>query len=146
MGESSSIVDVLEDLKEKAETELAGLRKAETNAQHNFNMLKQSLEDQKAADEKDMGEERSDKASAEQTKATAEGDLDMTVKALENAQSVLATAQTTCMQVAADHEATVQSRSEELEAIATAKKILTDTTAGAAAQTYALLLQEVAVS
>merc|ERR1711939_436120 len=45
---STSIVDVLEDLKDKAEAELADLRKAETNAQHNYDMLKQSLEDQKA--------------------------------------------------------------------------------------------------
>merc|ERR1719316_2243536 len=46
---STSIVDVLEDLKDKAESELADLRKAETNAQHNYDMLRQSLEDQKAA-------------------------------------------------------------------------------------------------
>merc|ERR1719281_1110403 len=43
---STSIVDVLEDLKDKAEAELADLRKAETNAQHNYDMLRQSLEDQ----------------------------------------------------------------------------------------------------
>ena len=46
---STSIVDVLEDLKDKAEGELADLRKAETNAQHNYDMLEQSLEDLKAA-------------------------------------------------------------------------------------------------
>merc|ERR550514_566186 len=37
---STSIVDVLEDLKEKAEAQLADLRKAETSAQHNFDMPK----------------------------------------------------------------------------------------------------------
>ena len=44
---STSIVDVLEDLKDKAEGELADLRKAETNSLHNYDMLKQSLEDQR---------------------------------------------------------------------------------------------------
>merc|ERR1711972_484657 len=44
-----------------------------------------------------------------------------------------------CMQTAADHEATVKSRNEELTAIATAKKILTDSSSGAVSQTYSLL-------
>ena len=56
---STSIVDMLEDLKDKVKSELADLRKVETNAQHNYNMLKQSLEDQKAADEKDLADEKS---------------------------------------------------------------------------------------
>merc|ERR1719160_668069 len=136
---STSIVDVLEDLKDKAEAELADLRKAETNAQHNYNMLKQSLEDQKAADEKDLADEKGAKAAAEEEKAAAEGDLAVTVKALAEAEEALATAQTTCMQVAADHDASVKARAEELQAIATAKKILLDTSAGAVDQTYSLL-------
>ena len=37
------------------EGELADLRKAETNAQHNYDMLEQSLEDLKAADGKRPG-------------------------------------------------------------------------------------------
>ena len=49
---STSIVDALEDLKDKPEGELADLRKAEANAQHNYDMLEQSLEDLKAADRK----------------------------------------------------------------------------------------------
>merc|ERR1719160_1621532 len=121
---STSIVDVLEDLKDKAESELADLRKAETNAQHNYDMLRQSLEDQKAANEKDLADEKATKAAAAEEKATAEGDLAATVKSLAEAEAALATAQTTCMQVAADHDATVKARTEELEAIATAKKIL----------------------
>merc|ERR1719271_1986614 len=37
---STSIFDVLEDMKEKAEGQLSDLRKAESTAQHNFDMLK----------------------------------------------------------------------------------------------------------
>merc|ERR1719215_165499 len=40
--------------------------------------------------------------------------------------------------VAADHEATVNSRNEELNAIATAKKILSERTSGAVSQSYSL--------
>jgi len=136
---SSGILDVLEDMKEKAEGSLSDLRKEETNSKHNFEMLKQSLEDQITADTKDMEDEKAAKAEAAEGKATAEGDLAETLKLLKNTKDDLATASSTCMQVAADHQATVQARNEELKAIATAKKILEDTTSGAASQTYSML-------
>jgi len=136
---STGILDVLEDLKEKAEGQLSDLRKAEVNTRHNFEMLKQSLEDQAAADAKDMSDEKAARASASESKATAEGDLDMTTKSLAASQQQLATARATCMQVAADHEATVAARKEELAAIAQAQKILQETSSGAVSQTYSLL-------
>jgi chromosome segregation ATPase len=136
---SASIVDVLEDLKEKAEGELSDLRKAETNTQHNYDMLKQSLTDQAAADGKDMADEKSAKAEAAECVATSEGDLATTTKDLADAEETLATAQSTCMTVAGDHEATVKSRGEELEALATAKKILKESTAGAVEESYSFL-------
>jgi len=121
---SSSIFDILEDMKEKAEGQLAELRKAESTTKHNYNMLKQSLEDQLDADNKDMTEEKSLKAATEESKAVAEGDLAETVKGLAEDNKALSVASSTCMTVAADHEATVNSRTEELTAIATAKKII----------------------
>jgi hypothetical protein len=136
---STSIFDVLEDMKEKAESQLSELRKAEQTTQHNFDMLKQSLEDEIEADTKDMDEEKSLKAATEEEKATAEGDLAETVKELDNDKEDLKTTTTTCMQVAADHDATVKSRTEELTAIATAKKVLKESTGGAAEQTYSFL-------
>jgi len=136
---SSNIIDVLEDLKEKAEEELADLRKAEASTKHNYLMLKQSLDDQIAADTKDLNEEKANKAAAEETKATAVGDLAETTKALANSEEVLETTGTTCMTVASDHEATMKSREEELTAIAQAKKLLTENTGGASEQTYSFL-------
>merc|ERR1719242_2623731 len=136
---STGILDVLEDMKEKAEGSLSDLRKEETNTKHNFEMLKQSLEDQMAADTKDMEDEKAAKAEAAEGKATAEGELEETLKLLKTTKDAFATASATCMQVAADHQATVKARNEELKAIATAKKILEDTTSGAASQTYSML-------
>merc|ERR1719254_106684 len=75
---SGGILDVLEDMKEKAESQLSDLRKAEVNNKHNFDMLKQSLDDQAAADSKDLKDEKAAKASATEAKAVAAGDLDMT--------------------------------------------------------------------
>merc|ERR1719265_2132837 len=91
------------------------------------------------ADNKDMAEEKSLKAAAEETKATSEGDLAETVKELAKDREFLQTATTTCMSVAADHEATVKSRTEELNAIATAEKILKESTGGAVEQSYSFL-------
>merc|ERR1712127_17126 len=136
---SSGIIDVLEDMKEKAEAELKDLRNEETGSQHNYDMLKQSLDDQMAADTKDMEDEKAGKAEAEEGKATAEGDLEETAKMLKNTKDDLATASSTCMTTAADHEATVNARNEELKAIATARKILEETTSGAEKESYSLL-------
>jgi chromosome segregation ATPase len=138
-SKSGGIVDVLADMKDKAESELDELRKAEGNAKHNFNMLKQSLEDQIAADSTDLDQEKAAKATSEETKATAEGDLAITNKDLAAAQAELAECSSSCMQVAADHEATVAARAEELAVIAKAKKILEETTAGAVGQSYSFL-------
>merc|ERR1719473_181021 len=136
---STSIVEVLEGMKEKAEAQLSDLRKAETNTQHNYNLLKQSLEDQAAADKKDMAEEKASKAEAEETKGVAEGDLGNTEKDLADAEKALEAASANCIQVAQDHQTTVAGRTAELQAIAEAKKILESTTAGAVGQTYSLL-------
>jgi len=133
---SSSIFDVLEDMKEKAEGQLSDLRKAESTTKHNFDMLKQSLTDQIEADTKDSDEEKANKAATQEAKAVAEGDLVETTKDLENDKAGLATAGSTCMSIASDHEATMKSRSEELNALAMAKKALTETTSGAVGQSY----------
>jgi len=135
-------LDVLEDLKEKAEGQLSDLRKAEVNTKHNFDMLKQSLEDQIAADTKDMEDEKAGRAAAEEGKVSSQSDLGMTNKELANSKKQLATAQASCVKVAADHDATVAARNEELKVIAEALKILADTTSGAEGQTYSLVQLE----
>jgi chromosome segregation ATPase len=138
-SKAGSIVDVLGDMKEKAETELADLRKAESNTAHNYDMLKQSLDDQIAADTKSKEEEESKMAAAEEEKATAEGDLAEVSKNLAAAESELSTLSSDCMTTAADHEASVKAREEELAVIAKAKKILEETSGGAVEASYSFL-------
>jgi len=138
-SQSGGIIDVLEDMKDKAESQLAELRKAEESSQHNYAMLKQSLEAQIAFDDKDMKDEKTSKAESLEAKAEATGDLEVTTKELANAEETLATAKSTCMKVGADHEMTVNARAEELKVIAEARKILVETTSGAVEQTYSLL-------
>jgi len=136
---STSILDVIEDLKEKAEAELSDLRKAEQSATHNFQMLKQSLTDSIEADEKRLAESKSLKASFSESKASAEGDLAVTVKSLAEDQEAKAKTEERCAQVAADHEASMKGRSDELAAVAEAKKILLEMTGAAASRSYSFL-------
>merc|ERR1719420_2086324 len=81
-SKSGGIVDVLNDLLEKAEGELGDARKAESNAQHNYDMLKQELDDSIKFGTRDMEKAKKSIAATEETKATAEGDLEVTMKAL----------------------------------------------------------------
>merc|ERR1719272_2001409 len=81
-SKSGGIVDVLVDMKEKAEGELSELRKEEGTKTQNYEMLKQSLEGEIDANNKDLDEQKTRKSAAEEQKATDEGDLEITKKDL----------------------------------------------------------------
>jgi len=138
-NKSGGIIDILEDMKEKAEGELSDLRKSEGGAKAEYMMLKQSLDGQVGADTKDLDDEKSGKAAAEEEKAAAEGDLTGTTKDLANAEGDLASSNMNCMTTAADHEATLAAREEELAVIAKAKKILEETSSGGVSQSYSFV-------
>lgn len=135
---SGGIIETLEGLKEKAEDQLAGARKAETTAQHNFDMLKQSLTDEMKVASSEMDEAKNNMAASKEKKGIAEGDLDVTSKDLAEDVKALAETHSLCMTTAEDFEAAVKSRSEELEALASAKKVIKETTGGAEELSYGL--------
>jgi len=137
-GHSSDIIDTLENLLEKAEQQLADARAKETAAQNNYEMLKQSLEDDIRFANKDMDEAKTSLAASGEAKATAEGDLSVTNKDLAADTSALADLHKDCLGKAQDFEAATKSRTEELKALAEAKKILAETTSGADTITYGL--------
>jgi len=141
-SQSGGIVEVLGDMKEKAEGELSELRKVETKSKGEFALLKGSLDAQLAQDNKDMDATKSGKAEAEEAKAESESDLSVVTKDLAGAEGDLDTARTNCMQVAADHGATVKARAEELKVIAKARQIIAESSSGAVEQTYSFLQVE----
>merc|ERR1712085_187961 len=101
--------------------------------------LENSFESELANDQKHLDDEKAGKATAEEDKATAEKDLEVTVNEFKSQTEQLATARSSCIQVAVDHEASVAARKEELEVIAKAKQILKESTSGAESKTYSLL-------
>jgi chromosome segregation ATPase len=137
-GQSGGIIDTLGDLLEKAESQLTELRSKETASLQEFEMLKQSLEDKIKYKTKELGEAKTGIAASNEKKATAEGDLAMTTKNLDEDIKALAELHHECLTKAQDYEAETKSRGEELTAIATAKKVIEETTSGAADLSYGL--------
>jgi len=130
------IVEVLEDLRAKAQSELSAQRQQEVKSTHHYELLKQSLEDQVKADTKEMGQAKSTKAAAAESLSTAEGDLSVTQKTLDDTKTALAALEAGCKTAVSDHESEVQSRADELKAIAEAKKIIAETTGGSEGIVY----------
>jgi len=138
-SQSGGVIDTMNDLLEKSQTQLESTRATETANLQNYEMLKQSLTDEIKFANKEMDEAKKSKAASEEAKATAEGDLDVTSKSLAEDVKALADLHHNCMTKASDFEAETTSRGEELKALATAKKIIKDTTAGATSQSYDFL-------
>merc|ERR1719333_299895 len=99
-------------------------------------MLASSLKDEIKYATKDMNKAKKSLAASEEAKATAEGELSVTSADLAEDVKSLATLHQDCMKGAEDFEAETKSRGEELKALATAKKVIEEATAGAAGQSY----------
>merc|ERR550537_1180526 len=138
-SQSGGILSVLLDMLEKAKAELATAQKAEMNAAFDFKMLKQKIEDAVAFGEKQLAETKSAKAAAEEAKATAEGELETASKNLADDETHLKDLQQECMTASEEDTESKKSRAEELEALATAKKILEEKTGAAADRAYSFL-------
>merc|ERR1719161_148686 len=130
-GKSGGIIETMQDLYEKAETQLEKARSAETKSVQAYQMLAQSLKDEIKYANKDLDKVKKDLATSAEAKATAEGDLDVTSKDLAEDVKDLATLHQDCMKGAEYFEAETKSRGEELKALATAKKVIVEATSGA---------------
>merc|ERR1719261_1982763 len=121
-SQSGGILDVLGDMKDKAEEELSAARKTEMNDKHNYDMMKLSLDDAIKAATHEKTEAEASLAENEGAKAVAEGDLAMTTKDLADGEAALEVVSTDCMTAASDHEVSNTGRAAELKALAKAKK------------------------
>merc|ERR1719281_2188241 len=138
-GHSDGIIGTLEGLTEKAESQLDKARKTESTAVQNYQMLKQSLTDEIEFAEKDMDKAKKGLAASQEKKAVAEGDLAVTSKDLAEDIETKSTLHQDCMTAAEEFELATKSRGEELKALATAKKVIKESTGGAAEQSYSFV-------
>lgn len=135
---SGGIIDTLQGLLDKAEDQLDAARKKEVSSRHNFEMLKQSLQDEVKFGNADIDKAKKSLASEEESKANAEGDLKVTTKDLATDEETLGTLKQDCMAKSQDFESEVKSRGEELKALVQAKKVIGETTGGAEDLSYGL--------
>merc|ERR1719199_602917 len=136
---SGGIVGTLQDLFDKAETQLGEARKTETKSNQAYQMLAGSLKDEIKYATADLNKAKKDLGASAEAQATGEGDLAVTSKDLAEDESTLSTLHQDCMNGAQDFEAETKSRGEELKALATAKKVIVEATSGAADQSYSFL-------
>merc|ERR1719189_3039556 len=130
-SQSGNIIDILQDLTEKAETQLADLTQKEVNNKQNYELLKQSLEDEVSNQNKELSDARKGAADAGERKATAEGALGITTKELTADNKAKDGLHQACMAKASAYEAETRSRGEELAALAKAKEIIKEATGAA---------------
>jgi len=136
---SGGIIDTLNGLLEKGETQLNTATATETTNKNNFDQLKQALTDEIKFANKDMDDAKKGLAESNEIKASAQGDLEVTTKALNEDLNALGGLHMDCMTKAQDFEAETTSRGEELKALAMAKKAVVDNTSGAGGQTYSFM-------
>lgn len=123
-SKSTSIVETLESLLDKAQTELDEERTAEVEKNNNFELLKQVLVNKIKSLNKEMEDARKSKALAGESKATAEGDLSVTKTDAAQDIHTLGGLHHKCMAKAADFQQETKGRDEELKALAKAKDII----------------------
>jgi len=138
-GKSGGIVETMQDLYEKGEAQLEEARQTETKSLRAFQMMAQGLKDEIKYATQDLNKAKKSLAASAEAKATAEGELAVTTKDLDEDIKALDTLHQDCMSGAEDFEAETKSRGEELHALATAKKVIQEATAGAASQSYDFL-------
>merc|ERR1719316_971872 len=139
---SGGIVEALQNMHEKATAQLDEARDTETKNENAYQMMHQSISDEIKYGNEDLAKAKKGLAASGQAKASAEGDLSVTSKDLAEDQKTLSTLHQDCMTGAEEFQAETKSRGEELNALAQAKKILTEAL-GASAQTYGAALDQV---
>ena len=136
---AGSIGQRLEDLKTKDESQLDDARQTEATASHNFQMLQQSSEDEMKFNAQDL-------EAAKHSFGEVQGQLTTDNLRLEDEggrsrgryRQHLKTQRKIARQKAADFEATTKSLSEELEALAKTRAVISEKTGGAESFSHGL--------
>lgn len=125
-GSGESILETLEEMKEKAEETLSGVRMTEMKANHNFQMMVQSLTDAVELAKQKLSDANSLKATLAQTSGKAKGELELTQKGKMADMTFLSTLKSECATAATAFAEKTASAKGEMAAIEKAKSILSE--------------------
>ncbi|CAE7224685.1 unnamed protein product [Symbiodinium microadriaticum] len=163
-SKSGSIVEMLEDMQDKAKSELNGLRQREESAKHSFAMMRQSLEDQVSFAQEEVGKLKASQAQLRTSKTTAQKDLEEAESDLQADKKELDDVKMECRRKAEDYKLAPQrlqafgspgvgppSRrqmekkglAEELEALGKAKEALAEKTGLEATSFFQAIIETV---
>lgn len=124
--QSAGIVDLLEDMVDKTRSDLTELRKAETQSQNEFALLRQSLNDQISQSKKDQEAQQSTKLDAEQRRISSQKEVKETSKEIDEVSRYVQEITQDCQQSAKEFMLSKKAREEELQVMKQAKGILRD--------------------
>jgi hypothetical protein len=123
-SKGGSIIEILGEMQEKAEQALSDARRTEMEAQHAFDMLKQSLTTELKTMQKRLSEAKSTQMEASEEMHIAEGDRASTTKGMENDQTFLKQLKLSCAAKSTEWDARQASAADEMAAIDKAVEIL----------------------
>merc|ERR1719482_1154024 len=125
-SKGSGILDTLGDLKDKAESSLSDQRKAEMEASHAYEMLKQNLDTEAAQMKKRMAQVTNERSQTEEAMHEAQAEQDESSKSKATDEAYLADLKQSCATKAAEWSQRQKSASEEIGVIEKAKEILSE--------------------
>jgi len=137
--DTANILDVLQDMKDKAENDLDELQKNEHSTQIQFQSLRLSLQNQIAENERLKSQETGDLAESKGMRAEAKKELAKAQGLLESESQALKSLRAQCIQHASNHEAASKSRAQELMVVSQAIAVLQSTTDAAQKETYSFV-------
>eukprot|EP00930_Biecheleria_cincta_P025428 TRINITY_DN1810_c0_g1_i2.p1 TRINITY_DN1810_c0_g1~~TRINITY_DN1810_c0_g1_i2.p1 ORF type:complete len:678 (+),score=219.80 TRINITY_DN1810_c0_g1_i2:48-2081(+) len=139
---SGGVTEMLEDLQDKAKAELYEIRKKEAQSRGNYQLLRQSLQDEVKFAKEEAKKLQANQAEESANKASSEKDLQETATSLSGDSKELEDFTAECRRKSEDYELEKEDRAEELKALGAAKDAL-GKTSGAAVKTYSFLQQQV---
>lgn len=118
------VVGTMQDLLDKAETQLDATRRKETAAQNNFAMLQQSLQNEIKLAAKELDAAKSGISAAKEAKSEAQGELEGVIKELQGDTKTKSELHHDCVTKAQNFEIETKDRDAEIAVLAKAKDII----------------------
>lgn len=138
---SGGVTEMLENLQDKAKAELYAIRTKETQSRSNYQLLRQSLNDEIKFAKEEANKLKAKQAEKSADKASSEKDLKETATSLSEDSKELDDFTVECRRKREDYKLQREDRAEEIKALAAAKDALGKTD-GAAVKTYSFLQQQ----
>eukprot|EP00933_Yihiella_yeosuensis_P061161 TRINITY_DN63989_c0_g1_i1.p1 TRINITY_DN63989_c0_g1~~TRINITY_DN63989_c0_g1_i1.p1 ORF type:complete len:711 (+),score=226.53 TRINITY_DN63989_c0_g1_i1:83-2215(+) len=135
--QSHGILEVLEELEEKAERELSEIRAQDQKATNAYDMLSQSLKQRVSVAQSQLKKQKAVQAEADRKAAAATDAKNLAANDLKEARKILSEVSISCKEARLSREQSILNRDQELKAIKTALDALAEYTGGAVNQLYA---------